>query len=347
MPAVSTAPPRRGAPRSRRRTLIVALSLVGAFVLIQGGIVSAMVWQVSSAFDAVEKIPAAFPTDDAARPPETTGTAASALNVLLLGSDNRGASGSLTDLAGQHSDTIVVVHIPADRQGLSVMSIPRDSWIDVPGHGETNISSTMSLGGVPLAVQAVEGLIGVRVDHVAVVDFSGFKAVTDALGGVSIDNPVAFDSYYLPGRYFPKGPQHLNGTEALAFVRERSAFPDGDMHRVRNQQRLIGSLLNGLLRQETLTNPATVGSVIGAVTPHLAIDETLDPAGVAALAVELREVRPETVRFFTIPVAGTGSGRTDEGHPIVNLDRAALPALQEAFRTDALDGIVPQLQAAG
>jgi LCP family protein required for cell wall assembly len=347
MPAVSTTPPRPGVSHSRRRSWVIALSLVGAFVLVQAGIVGAAVWQLTSTFDAVEKIPAAFPTDDAARPPEATGAAAGALNVLLLGSDNRGARGSLANLAGQHSDTIVVVHIPADRRSLSIMSIPRDSWVDAPEHGETNISSTLALGGVPLAVQSVEGLIGVRVDHVAVVDFAGFRAVTDALGGVNIDNPVAFDSYYLPGRTFPAGSQHLNGTEALAFVRERAAFPDGDLHRVQNQQQLISSLLNGLLRPETLTNPATVGSVIGAVTPHLATDERLNAAGLAGLAVELREVRPENVRFFTIPVAGTGSGRTDEGHPIVTLDWAALPGLQEAFRTDTLDGMLPQLQAAG
>jgi anionic cell wall polymer biosynthesis LytR-Cps2A-Psr (LCP) family protein len=190
-------------------------------------------------------------------------------------------------------------------------------------------------------------VIGVRVDHVALVDFAGFKAVTDALGGVDVDNPVPFDSYYLPGWYFPAGTQHLDGTEALAFVRERAAFAEGDKQRVRNQQLLIGALLKGLMQQETLTDPARVGAVIGAVIPHLAIDEELTPVDLAALGVALREVRVEDVAFFTIPTAGTSGRSGVDGHAIVNLDRAALPALQEAFRTDTLGGVVPQLQAAG
>jgi LCP family protein required for cell wall assembly len=347
MPAVSTPPPRRRGPVSRRRTWWIAASVVGAFVLIQAGVVGATVWKVSTSFEAVERISSAFPADDETRPPETTGEAASALNFLLLGSDNRGERGSLTNLAGQHSDTIVVVHVPADRSSLSVMSIPRDSGADVPGHGETSISAALSLGGVPLAVQAVEGVIGVRVDHVALVDFAGFKAVTDALGGVDVNNPVAFDSYYLQGRYFPAGTQHLDGTEALAFARERAAFPEGDMQRVRNQQLLIGALLGGVMQPETLTDPAKVGSLIGAVTPHLAIDEELTPVDMVGLGVGLREVRADDVAFFTVPTAGTSSKRGVDGHPIVNLDRAALPGLQEAFRTDSLGAVVPQLQAAG
>nr|WP_297366257.1 LCP family protein [Cryobacterium sp.] len=186
-----------------------------------------------------------------------------------------------------------------------------------------------------------------RVDHVALVDFAGFKAVTDALGGVDVNNPIAFDSYYLQGRYFPAGAQHLDGTEALAFVRERAAFADGDFQRVRNQQLLIGALLGGLMNQETLTDPAKVGSVIGAITPHLAIDEELTPVDLAALGVALREVRVDDVAFFTIPTAGTSGKIGVDGHAIVNLDWAAVPALQEAFRSDTLSGVVPQLQAAG
>lgn len=347
MTAVSSAPPRQGAaaPTRRSQTWRIVLAVNVVIALVVAGLITAVLWTVTSTFQSVEKIPFAFPPD-AGRPPVTTGAATEALNFLLLGSDNRGAAGSMTDLAGQHSDTIIVVHVPADRSTLSVMSIPRDSGVDVAGQGETSISAALSVGGVPLAVQAVESLIGVRVDHVALMDFAGFQAVTDALGGVDVNNPVAFDSFYLAGHYFPSGSQHLNGTEALAFVRERAAFPEGDMQRVKNQQLLIGALLGGLLQQETLTDPGKMGAVVGAVTPHLAIDKELTSGDLVALGVAMRDVRADDVAFFTIPTNGT-SGKTGvDGHAIVNIDWAALPALQDAFRADTLGGVVPQLQAA-
>ncbi|WEO78000.1 LCP family protein [Cryobacterium sp. SO2] len=346
MPTEQSAPARhRAAPAPGRKAWRIVFVVFSLFAVIVIGVAGMTFWNLTSSFNAVERIPEAFPDDDAARPPASTGEAATALNFLLLGSDTRGSTGSIADISGQRSDTIVIVHIPADRSTLSVMSIPRDSWLEIPGHGEAKINAALSYGGVPLAVQAVEGLIGARIDHVAVVDFAGFKAVTDALGGVTIDNPIAFDSYHLKGRVFPAGTQHLDGTEALAFARERYAFADGDFQRVRNQQLLIGALLSGLMQKSTLADPVKVGAVIGAVTPHLAIDNTLTTTDLATLGVQLRDVRSSDVTFFTIPTSGTGT--SGDGQSIVNLDWAALPALQAAYQSDSVAAVAPTLQAAG
>jgi LCP family protein required for cell wall assembly len=347
MPTVHREPSRHPAAPSpgRRgwRIVFVAFSLVAVVVL---GTAAVAMWNLTRSFDAVEKIPDAFPTDEAARPPAATGEAASALNFLLLGSDTRGAtSSSIANIAGQRSDTIVVVHVPADREHLSVMSIPRDSWLEIPGHGEAKINAALSFGGVPLAVQTVEGVIGARIDHVAVVDFAGFRAVTDALGGVDINNPIAFDSYHLKGHTFPHGTQHLNGEQALAFARERYAFSDGDFQRVRNQQLLISALLSGLMHKSVLANPVTMGGVINAVQPHVAVDDGLTPGSLAALGVEISGLRAEDVTFFTIPTAGTG--RSHDGQSIVNLDWEAIPGVQEGFRSDTLDVVASQVQASG
>jgi LCP family protein required for cell wall assembly len=332
-------------PRGRRgwRTVFVAFSICAVVVL---GAAAMTVGNLAQSFDAVEKIPQAFPTEEALRPPVATGKAASALNFLLLGSDTRGAtSSSIANIGGQRSDTIVVVHVPADREHLSVMSIPRDSWLEIPGHGEAKVNAALSLGGVPLAVQTVEGVIGARIDHVAVVDFVGFRAVTDALGGVDIDNPIAFDSYHLKGHSFGQGVQHLNGEQALAFVRERYAFSDGDFQRVRNQQLLISALLSGLMHKSVLANPVTMSAVINAVQPHVAVDDGLTSTSLAALGAELSSLRADDVTFFTIPTSGTG--QSANGQSIVNLNWEALPAVQEAFRSDTLDVFAPQVQAGG
>ncbi|MGO4784657.1 LCP family protein [Cryobacterium sp. W22_MBD10_FK3] len=347
MPEVLNVPTRHQAPpppgRRGWRIVFVVFTL---FALVVLGSAAVFVFNLSQSFESVEKIPDAFPADDTARPAAATGAAATSLNFLLLGSDSRGSStGSIANLSGQRSDTIVVVHVPADRQSLSVMSIPRDSWLEVPGFGEAKINAALSYGGVPLAVQTVEGVLGARIDHVAVVDFAGFAAMTDALGGVDIDNPIAFDSYHLAGYAFPQGMQHLNGTEALAFARERYAFADGDFQRVRNQQLLISALLSGLMHKSVLSNPVTMGGVVDAVRPHLAIDEELSATALVNLGVELRDVRSSDVTFFTVPTAGTGTSA--DGQSIVNLDWTALPALQDAYRSDTLNEAVTQLQAAG
>ena len=338
--SAQSAPPTLSRKRRVRRIIVIGLSILAVVVLVVTGVTAG---SVLATFQAVEKIPNAFPAE-ADRPPVTRGAAASSMNFLLLGSDSRGEhKGSLAEINGQNSDTLVVMHVPADRDQITVMSIPRDTWLAIPGHGEAKVSAAMSWGGVPLAVQTVESLIDARIDHVAVVDFGGFQGLTDALGGVDIDNPIAFDSFYLTGHAYPRGPQHLTGTEALAFARERAAFPDGDVQRVHNQQLLIAAIFDGIMEQATLTDPGRVSAVIGAVTEHLAVDDTLASTDLVGLGVELREVRADDVAFFTIPTLGPGT--SPDGQVMIALDRAALPAVQDGFRSDTLDDLAVGMES--
>src|SRR5699024_10515830 len=158
-----------------------------------------------------ETIEQAFP-EETLRPEVTKpveGQDDPAVNILLLGSDSRAnTSTPVLDDLGNRADTIMVAHIPSDRSGVQIMSIMRDSWLEIPGHGEAKINAAMAYGGVPLMVQTVEGLIDQRIDHVAVIDFNGFQNMTDSLGGVEVNNPRAF-SY--DGVQFAQGPITLNG----------------------------------------------------------------------------------------------------------------------------------------
>jgi LCP family protein required for cell wall assembly len=332
---------------------------MGAVLLAVVGVGAAYAWNLSRTFDAeTAKISSAFPAESlrptapaTAPGPMAAGaqageaqaqaqpSAQQAQNILLLGSDTRGSiDGSIADISGQRSDTIMVVHVPADRKHLYVMSIMRDSWLDIPGHGSAKVNAALSWGGVPLAVQTVEGLLGTRIDHVAVVDFTSFKGVTDALGGVDLTNPIGFDSYHLPGHYFPQGAQHLNGQEALAFARERYAFSDGDFQRVRNQQLLIGSIMSAAMRGAVLTDPLKISALLNTVTPYLAVDAGLDSGYLAGLAWELRDLRAGDVTFFTMPTSGTGTSA--DGQSIVNIDGVALAALKQGFQSDNLGASV-------
>ena len=150
-------------------------------------------------------------------------------NILLLGSDTRtGADAAL--VSGSRADTIMLMHIPADGKGVYIISIMRDTWVDIPGYGTAKVNAALNYGGVSLQVATIENLVGVKIDHVAEIEFEGFKSLVNAIGGVDVQVPFAFTSNVWT---FTPGLMHLNGSGALSFVRERYSFADGDYQRVR------------------------------------------------------------------------------------------------------------------
>ncbi|WP_374947015.1 LCP family protein [Agreia sp.] len=324
--------------RVRRHPWRTAAVIVGVLALVGGGSATAYAMQLGHTWDEkTVKLADAFPADEVRPEPLAPSETHVAQNILVLGSDTRGDSNTTIDaLEGQRSDAIMVVHIPADRQRITVMSIMRDSWVDIPGHGQAKINAALSFGGVPLAVQTIEGMIGTRIDHVAVVDFTGFRGVADALGGVDVYNSVAFESSKMPGHYFERGMQVMNGDEALAFVRERYAFDDGDFQRARNQQEFAKGVMSEFMNAAVLANPARIGGLVSAIAPYLVVDSGFDAAYVGQLALELRDVTPSDVSFFTAPTSGTGT--SSDGQSIVNVDWDAFAAVRSAFETDSADG---------
>jgi LCP family protein required for cell wall assembly len=315
-------------------------------------------WKLSRSFDTqVEKIADAFPAESTR--PHVPGGALPAQNMLFLGVDtgdsgsatagNVPGAGSLAGIAAHRADTFMVVHVQSNRGRVYIMAVLQDSLLDIPGHGKGTIGAALAAGGVPLAVQTVENLLGVRMDHVAVVDFEGFRGVTDVLGGATVDNPAGFVSTELPGRSFAQGLQHLDGAAALAFIRERSAFASGggDERRVRNQQILIEALLGILLRKQALISPGEISDLVAATAPHLAVDEDFTLAYMATYGAELRSLPVGDIRFFTLPTERTAARAAAPaaalacGEPSVRLAPAALAAVRHAFQADALDAYLP------
>lgn len=266
--------------------------------------------------------------------------AGQALNILVMGSDSRGASvdeavsGSNSD---QRADTLLLVHIPADRSKIFSISLMRDLWVDIPGHGKAKINAALAYGGVPLMVQTVEGLFHQRIDHIAMIDFEGFVGLTDALGGVEVNIPQSFVSAHDKFRY-SKGATLLDGKHALEFVRERYAFADGDYQRVRNQQAFVRALLAKNMSPETLLNPLKVHNVVSSMAPFISVDSGLNAAALARLAFELREVRAADMDMFTLPTLGTGT--SGDGQSIVLPDYEAVRGIGQALADDSLDTFV-------
>jgi LCP family protein required for cell wall assembly len=294
-------------------------------------------------FDSkTEKIATAFP-DELTRPEQTpAANGRSAVNFLLVGSDSRSdkaqqaESGQASD---QRSDTIMLVHIPADRQNIYVASIMRDTWVAIPGHGSSKINAALAYGGVPLMVQTVESIFAQRIDHVVFIDLDGFRGLTDAVGGVDVNVPVSFTSTMPENPLrFEQGPRHMDGKTAFAFIHERYAFRDGDYQRVRNQQTFLKSLLNKVIRPETLANPVTAQAIVGDFSPYLTVDATLTSAAMMPLALELGGIKPEDIVMFTVPTAGIG--RSDDGQSIVLLDETKADGFAESMSKGTLSQFV-------
>lgn len=250
--------------------------------------------------------------------------------ILLLGSDTRA---TLETDSASRSDTIIVVRIPASRDKIYVMSIMRDSWVDIDGYGEAKINAAFAYGGTSLAVQTVEELIGTQIDHVAAIDFESFRDLTEALGGVTVENQVAFTQN---GYTFEEGTVELEtGAQALAFVRSRMSFADGDYQRVRNQQAFLVGVFQKLVSRETLLNPFRLQNTISAITPYLALDEDFTVSYMLSLASSMTSLSSSDIETFTLPTTGTGTSA--DGQSIVVIDETKLEALRQAFQDDTLD----------
>ena len=327
-------PGRRGrAPWSRRRKLVVGIA--SALVLVLVAAVGVLAVRLQSSSSEVERVEEAFP-DESVRPPADD---AGALNFLLLGSDARGEGGSLLDALGDRADTILLVHVPPDRETVQVMSIMRDSWVDIPGHGPSKINAALSYGGVPLMVQTVEQLIGQRIDDVAIIDFAGFEGLTDGLGGVTVQNEVAFSAGHSGTVHsFEAGEITLDGAAALDYVRERYAFPDGDYQRVRNQQAYMRGLLDALLEPSVVANPIAIADLVEVMAPFMATTDGLSTTGVVGIAAQFVGTGMPEVRTFTMPTTGVG---TMGSQSVVLVDEAALQLVRDAFGAESMTDFQP------
>jgi len=260
-----------------------------------------------------------------------------ALNILMLGSDSRDPDGSKGDNGAARTDTIILMHIPASHDKAYLVSIPRDMYVNVPktadgqfGGRKAKINAAYAWGGASLMVQTVEGFTGVRIDHVVIIDFFGFKDVTDALGGVDLYIEQDIKSIHTPFRQFKKGTQHLNGEEALDYVRQRYQFKDGDFARVRHQQEFLKALMDKAASTGTLTNPPKLNNFLKAATKAMTVDQSFS---LVDMALQFRNLRSDNLAFLTSPYSGTD---TINGESVVLSDRERGLALYEAMKSDKM-----------
>ncbi|MFL6131113.1 MAG: LCP family protein, partial [Mycobacteriales bacterium] len=260
-------------------------------------------------------------------------------NILLVGSDDRSTATdaelrelSTTRVSTNSTDTMILVHVPADGRKATAISFPRDSYVQIPGYGRHKLNSAYIDGatdggrtradpdrGRQLLVQTVSELSGLHIDHYVEVDLLGFYRITKAVGGVEVCLTKAQkepDS----GIDLPAGKSTIEGKQALSFVRQRKGLPRGDLDRIVRQQYFLGATFRKVTSIGVLTNPIKLKRLLDAVGSSMRMDDDLDPL---QLARQVRGLAAGNVEFKTIPTAGIA---TRDGQSVVLLDEAKLPA---------------------
>jgi LCP family protein required for cell wall assembly len=322
-------PVRRRTKRSRRKRILLS---VLAFLLIVVVGAGGLLFQRQSSYNGnIDRLPGVMPTGK--RPGSSVrGTE----NWLLVGSDTRveagttgSGSGSLWQPGKQRSDTLMLLHLPADRQKAYIISFPRDSWVPVPGQGDQKINAAFSVGGPPLLISTIEQLTDVRVDHFGAIDFNGFKNITDALGGVDVQvDKTVTDP--MNGITWQAGTNHLDGEKALKFVRQRYNLPNGDFDRIKRQQAFLRAITQKAAQSGTVTNPLKLDRFLSAFTKTISVDDDVTAGKLRSLAVSMRGLRGSDIVFLTVPNKGSASR---DRQSVVLLDSTKAKALYQAVRT--------------
>ncbi len=241
------------------------------------------------------------------------------MNLLLVGMDSR--TGLTPEQQQQFStgeadgvrntDSMMLVHVPADGSAASFVSLPRDTYVDIPEFGEGRLNSAYARGfaasdgddaqkraaGAQRLVQTVSGLTGLEIDHFAEVNLLGFINLSEIVGGVEV-NLCQATSDPLSGADFPAGVQTISGPDALAFVRQRHELPRGDLDRVVRQQVYIAGMLRNMLSTDLLLDLGKQRQIVEQVGSSVTVDQGLD---LFDLAAQMQGVDPGNITFRTIP----------------------------------------------
>lgn len=233
------------------------------------------------------------------------------LTFLIVGSDSRAGLDDLThfgSVGGARGDVIMLARVDGDSSAIQLLSIPRDLWVDIPGHGEDRINATYAFGGPSLMVETIQANLGVEINHYVEIDFVGFIALVDQLGGIEIAFP--FDARDTQsGLDVEAGPQTLDGEMALAYARSRKyqelrngswvSVKANDIGRTERQQEVVAAMLRELIQPSSI---AEAGQMVEIFGRHLTIDSRLAQANAASLVWDFRGVLTGELDGATLPV---------------------------------------------
>jgi LCP family protein required for cell wall assembly len=372
-PAGRSSTARPGASAARRRRALVASRAVIAGVSLAVIVASGVAWAQYKNFTSSIPHGAAVPGLAAGQ----TDIDGHDQNILLTGNDSRaGASpaelkalATGSDGGSINTDTMMVLHVPANGSRATIVSFPRDSWVAIPGHGEGKINSAYSFGyndakshganevaaesaGLILSIKTIEQLTGLHIDHYAQVNLLGFYRISNAIGGVTVclnaaQNPNTDADQYgrgYSGINLPKGISVIKGTQALAFVRQRHGLPNGDLDRIKRQQYFLAAAFHKVETAGVLLNPFKLHDLMHAVGSSLLIDPGLN---VLSLAQQFAQMSQGNLTFQTIPNNGPQLIYPDGIETsVVVVNTAAMPAFVRQLEGKSADPALAGAKAA-
>ncbi|WP_369051992.1 LCP family protein [Kineococcus terrestris] len=313
--------------RVRRRRLLAAAVAVALVLAVLYP--AALAWR---GWSAVTPVAATSPGE---RPADTPGT-----TYLVVGSDSRDGmseeekaqySAGGDDISGRRTDTIMLLHVPAGGGPAALISVPRDSWVPVPGHGSQKVNAAYSIGGAPLLAQTLEDVGGIRVDHYVETSFIGFARIVDAVGGVEMCPEVAVQDVRA-GLDIQAGCQDMDGATALGYARYRYSDPLGDLGRANRQRDLLAAITARATSPGTLVNPFRTFPLASSAGSALTVDDGASPLELARFALGMRSATGADGISMTVPVADPNY-RTSSGLA-VKWDTERALAMFDALRRD-------------
>ncbi|GAA4266803.1 LCP family protein [Frondihabitans peucedani] len=280
-----------------------------------------------------------------ALPASTSQAKTSGENILLVGDDHRPANASAAELAelgttsdggGTNTDSMLILHIPDGGGKATLISLPRDSWVSIPGYGMGKLNAAFAYGsakggdsgGAKLLVETIQNLTTLHIDHFVRISMVGFYDVAKALGPLKVCLVDAVDDSYSTFTA-PAGVSTLDAQQALAFVRQRHGLPNGDLDREARQRYFLSAEAKNFLKPSTLLNPGRLNAALTAVGSAIQTDKGLNWL---TLATQLKDIAGGNLDSTTIPVSGTPtiySGGT--AISIVQVDTAKMPAFVAAL----------------
>ena len=257
------------------------------------------------------------------------------LNLLLLGSDSRATTPGGVSPIGERSDTIMLVHIAKDRKSATIISIPRDSYVNVPAGGswkggKNKINAAFAFGGAKLAVTTVHQLTGVPVDGAMIANFASIQELVDAVGGVNVCVPYDVRSTF-SSKVWKTGCHDMSGDETEEFMRQRYEVPGGDFGRMYNQQLVVKAVIAKAEKGDLLTNPLKLDDLMSTAAEALTVDQDLD---LQKLALAVKGIRVGNITTATVPY--TSADLKTRAGTAVQLDMGRARAMFAAVRNDTI-----------
>lgn len=292
-----------------------------------------LIYLVVTPIYALARMDTVVQSQAATRPARQPGTA-----ILLVGNDSRTPGPGYQQVPGDEelssarADTIMLLYRP--RRGRSVLvSLPRDSYVPIPGYGQDKLNAAYAYGGPALLTETVELVTGVRLDGYLEIGFDGFANLVDAVGGVQVCPDEALQDSY-SGLDIPAGCSDLDGQQALAYVRMRYADPRGDIGRAERQREVIGKVVRKAAGPATVLNPVRYWRLNLAVSRMLTRGDQTGVIDLTGGALGLRDVASGDGLSLVVPIADP-DGWSEDGQSVVIWDREnALMLFDEIARGD-------------